>query len=384
VITEADTCRKYVLPKLYKAGWDDDQISEQKYFTDGRIVPLRKGHLRKEGKRADYLLRYRPDFALAVVEAKAAYKKPGAGMQQAMDYAQILDLRFAYATNGHGIEEYDFTTGRQTSLDSFPSPEELWRRLRLYEGTLDDNDTEQLLFPFNRELRNPDGSVKRPRYYQEIAINRAVKAVIDGRKRILLTMATGTGKTFVAMQIGWKLWKTRRMRKILYLADRNILVDQAKDREFSPFGDAVHKIHVGAPVLCDQTTTGGMTHDGIIVRARALASPGTDAVATALQWSERQGRPPRHLLIYDEVPARRCTARDPSWRVRPSSHNRRLCQMAYTVPSEFKDSGVHLSCLLSWNGSIPKGRHRSTSNGFSSIGLFRVAVKRRFDAIIAH
>ena len=126
MITEADTCRKYVLPQLYDAGWTDDQISEQKYFTDGRIVPVGKGHIRKVGKRTDYLLRYHPDFHIAVVEAKAAYKKPGDGMQQAMEYAQILGLKFAYATNGYGIEEYDFITGRQTSLDVFPSPQELW------------------------------------------------------------------------------------------------------------------------------------------------------------------------------------------------------------------------------------------------------------------
>lgn len=126
--TEADTCRKYVLPRLYAAGWTDDQISQEKYFTDGRIVPVGKGHVRKPGKRADYLLYYRPDFPIAVVEAKAAYKTPGTGMQQAMDYAQILGLKFAYATNGLGIEEYDFTTGKQTSLKGFPSPGELWGR----------------------------------------------------------------------------------------------------------------------------------------------------------------------------------------------------------------------------------------------------------------
>jgi type I restriction enzyme R subunit len=242
VITEADTCRKYVLPKLYEAGWTDDQISQEKYFTDGRIVPVGQGHVRKPGRRADYLLFYRPGFRIAVVEAKAAYKKPGDGMQQAMGYAEILGLKFAYATNGHGIEEYDFITGKQTSLSTFPSPEELWQRLRGDQGLAEDTDADDLLFPFNRELRNPDGTVKRPRYYQEIAINRAVQAVIQGKKRILITMATGTGKTFVAMQIVWKLWKTRRKRRILYLADRNILVDQAKDRTFTPFGDALHKI----------------------------------------------------------------------------------------------------------------------------------------------
>jgi type I restriction enzyme R subunit len=242
VSTEADTCRKYVLPKLYAADWADDQISQERYFTDGRIVPVGKGHVRKPGKRADYLLHYRPDLPIAVVEAKADYKTPGAGMGQAMDYAQILGLKFAYATNGHGIEEYDFTTGKQTSLDGFPSPEELWGRQRHDQKLTSDVDAEHLLFPFNRELRNADGSVKRPRYYQEIAINRTVQAVIQGKKRILITMATGTGKTFVAMQIAWKLWKTGRKRRILYLADRNILVDQAKDRTFTPFGDALHKI----------------------------------------------------------------------------------------------------------------------------------------------
>jgi type I restriction enzyme R subunit len=242
VITEADTCRKYVLPKLYEAGWTDDQISQEKYFTDGRIVPVGQGHVRKPGRRVDYLLRYHPDFPIAVVEAKAAYKKPGDGMQQAMEYAEILGLKFAYATNGHGIEEYDFITGKQASLDALPSPEELWQRLRGDQSLTDDADADDLLFPFNRELRNPDGTVKRPRYYQEIAINRAVQAVIQGKKRILITMATGTGKTFVAMQIVWKLWKTRRKCRILYLADRNILVDQAKDRTFTPFGDALHKI----------------------------------------------------------------------------------------------------------------------------------------------
>ena len=126
--TEADTCRQYVLPKLYEAGWTDDQIRQEKYFTDGRIVPVGRRHVRKPGKRADYLLHYRPDFPIAVVEAKADHKHPGDGMQQAMDYAGILGLKFAYATNGLGIEEYDFITGRQFSLDTFPSPKELWQR----------------------------------------------------------------------------------------------------------------------------------------------------------------------------------------------------------------------------------------------------------------
>jgi len=242
MLTEADTCRRYVLPKLYAAGWSDDQIREQKYFTDGRIVVVGRRHFRKPGKKADYLLYYRPDYRLAVVEAKAAYKNPADGLQKAMEYAEILGLRFAYATNGHGIIEHDYTTGRQQILDRFPSPGELWGRLRAAEGLADDKVAEDLLFPFNRELRNPDGSIKTPRYFQEIAIHRAVQAVLQGKPRILITMATGSGKTFVAVQIVWKLWKTGHKGRILYLVDRNILVDQPLVREFNIFGDAVWKI----------------------------------------------------------------------------------------------------------------------------------------------
>src|SRR5574341_1751767 len=142
MITEADTCRKYVLPKLRDAGWTDDQLREQKYFTDGRIIVTGRKHVRKPGKKTDYLLYYRPDYRIAVVEAKAAYKKPGEGLQQAMEYAEILGLRFAYSTNGHGIVEHDYATGKQQSLDRFPSPDDLWRRLRVAEGLADDTAAE--------------------------------------------------------------------------------------------------------------------------------------------------------------------------------------------------------------------------------------------------
>jgi type I site-specific restriction endonuclease len=241
-ISEADTCRKYVLPKLYAAGWSDDQISEQKYFTDGRIFPAGKKHLRKPGKKADYLLKYRPDFPVAVVEAKSVYNNPGDGLQKALDYADILDLKFAYSTNGRGIVEHDLITGREKERPDFPSPDELWSRLRDMYKLKTDADAKDFLTPFNRELRNPDGTIKTPRYFQQIAIDRAIAAILQGRRRVLITMATGTGKTFVAVQIVWKLWKTRRKRRILYLADRNILVQQPLTREFSIFGDAVQRI----------------------------------------------------------------------------------------------------------------------------------------------
>ena len=237
MITEADTCRKYVLPKLHIAGWNDDQIIEQKYFTDGRIIVIGKKHTRKPGKKADYILRYRPDIPIAVVEAKAAYKKPSDGLQQAMEYAEILKLKFTYATNGHNIIEHDYVTGKQRILDDFPSPDELWNRQKGVMGLTDEKDIQDYLFPFYRGI----GSMS-PRYYQEIAINKAVHSIIQGKKRALLCMATGTGKTFVAFQIIWKLWKTKRIKKVLYLVDRNILADQAKDRTFFPMGDALHKI----------------------------------------------------------------------------------------------------------------------------------------------
>jgi len=243
VLTEADTCRKYVLPKLYAAGWDDDRINEQRTFTDGRIVVAGNRTIRRPQKRLDYLLRYRPDFSIAVVEAKPAYRNPGDGIQQAKEYAQILGLKFAYSTNGHGIVEHDFTTGRDNDLDSFPSPDELWQRLQSVEH-IPNQAVERFLTPYYHL------SGKSPRYYQEIAINRAVQAILQGKTRILLTLATGTGKTVVAFQICWKLWSSRwnrtgeaqRRPRILYLADRNILVDDPKDKIFAPFGDARWKI----------------------------------------------------------------------------------------------------------------------------------------------
>ncbi|OGW82280.1 MAG: DEAD/DEAH box helicase [Omnitrophica bacterium RIFCSPLOWO2_12_FULL_44_17] len=240
---EADTCRKYVLPKLYTAQWTDDQISEQKNFTDGRILVLGDKCRRKKQKRADYLLKYRRDFPIAVVEAKASYKTPGDGIQQAKEYAEILGLKFAYSTNGAGIIEHDYTTGRESELTDFPSPETLWNRFRKIENIASDETAEKILTPYFYS------SDKEPRYYQQIAINRTVQAILQGRKRILLTMATGTGKTFVAFQIAWKLWNAKwnrrgdgRKPRILFLSDRSILVDDPKDKTFIPFADARHKI----------------------------------------------------------------------------------------------------------------------------------------------
>ncbi|MFZ0931449.1 MAG: DEAD/DEAH box helicase family protein [Syntrophobacteraceae bacterium] len=249
-MTEADTCRKSVIPKLISAGWDSEphSFTEQRTFTDGRIIVAGGKIKRGKQKRADFLLRYTRDFPIAVVEAKANYKTAGEGLQQAKDYAEILGLKFAYATNGENIIEFDFLTGKETGLESYPFPDELWARLRKAQG-ITDQQAERLLTPYYLEAG------RRPRYYQEIAINRAVQAVLQGKKRILITMATGTGKTLVAFQICWKLWSSRwnatneyRRPKILYLADRNILVDDPKDKTFTPFGDARHKIENGEVV----------------------------------------------------------------------------------------------------------------------------------------
>jgi len=244
MISEADTCRKFVEPKLVAAGWDEEPhaFTEQKTFTDGRIHVMGEHARRGPQKRADYLLRYRRDFAIAVVEAKAAHKTAGAGLQQAKEYAEILDLKFAYSTNGHEIIEFDYLTGTERVVETFPAPDDLWRRLAAHRG-LTPEAASVVLAP---SFPSPG---TRPRYYQEIAINRTLEAIGLGTRRMLLTMATGTGKTVVAFQICWKLWSARwnregahRRPKILYLADRNILVDDPKDKTFAPFGDARWKI----------------------------------------------------------------------------------------------------------------------------------------------
>ncbi|QIK65625.1 DEAD/DEAH box helicase family protein [Nocardioides sp. HDW12B] len=248
--TEADTCRDYVLPRLKEAGWDESQIVEQYRITDGRITTVGKNHRRAMPLRADYVLEYRPGLPIAVVEAKRYYAIPGKGMQQARRYAGLLDVPFAYATNGRGIVEDDRNTGiERADMVGFPSPDALWARYREWRGINESPAAgEGLLIPFNRDLRNPDGSVKEPRYYQRTAVNRAVASTLKGDKRLLLTMATGTGKTFVAMQIVWKLWNVAwrpgRNPRILYLADRNILIDQPIEREFKPaFGSGA-----GSPI----------------------------------------------------------------------------------------------------------------------------------------
>ncbi|MCY4363761.1 MAG: DEAD/DEAH box helicase family protein [Gammaproteobacteria bacterium] len=246
-LNEADTCRIYVTPKLLGAGWETSphSLTEQYTFTDGRVKLTGENVDREERKRADYLLLYNRDYPIAVVEAKPEGDSAGSGMQQAKDYAEILGLKFAYATNGKDILEFDFLTGLEQKIADYPAPTELFARLKQAEG-LSDNMSNALLSPYHHL------SGLTPRYYQQIAINRSVQAILQGNRRVLLTMATGTGKTLVAFQICWKLWNARwnraaqyRKPKILFLADRNVLVDDPKDKTFTPFGEARYKIENG-------------------------------------------------------------------------------------------------------------------------------------------
>ncbi|MGG7056609.1 EcoAI/FtnUII family type I restriction enzme subunit R [Nitrosomonas sp. ANs5] len=244
IMTEADTCRELITPKLVAAGWGSAPhvIGEQRTFTNGRIIVAGGRVRRGKQKRADYLLYYRRDYPLAVVEAKDLGLPAESGVQQARAYAEILGLKFAYATNGHRIIEIDYTTGTEREVNRFATPAELWQRL-MAATALPDPATPHLLEPFNLI------SGKVPRYYQQIAINRVIETILLGQKRILATLATGTGKTCVAFQLCWKLWNSRwnrtgeyRRPKILFLADRNILVDDPMAKMFAPLGDARHKI----------------------------------------------------------------------------------------------------------------------------------------------
>ncbi len=247
VMTEADTCRELVTPKLVESGWSapPHAIGGQLSFTNGRIIVAGGKVKRGKQRRADYLLYYRRDFPPAVVEAKELGLPTESGVQQAREYAEMLGLKFAYATNGSRIIEIDYLTGTERPVDRYATPAELWQRLNA-GAAIPEKVTPHLLEPFNLV------SGKIPRYYQRIAINRVIESILLGQKRILATLATGTGKTCVAFQICWKLWNSRwnrtgehRRPKILFLADRNILVDDSMAKMFAPFGDARHKISGG-------------------------------------------------------------------------------------------------------------------------------------------
>ncbi len=244
-LTETDIRTKFITPAIVGATggkWNVmTQVREEVFFTKGRVIVRGKTVKRGDAKKADYLLDYKPNLTLAVVEAKDNKHAVGDGMQQALEYAETLDVPFAYSSNGDAFLEHDRTVKsgpvtRELPLDQFPSAEELWARYCAAKGY----SASQTVIATQDYY--DDGSKKSPRYYQLIAINRTVDAIARGVDRILLVMATGTGKTYTAFQIIWRLWKSGTKKRILFLVDRNILADQTKTNDFKPFGQAMTKI----------------------------------------------------------------------------------------------------------------------------------------------
>lgn len=237
-LSERDICSKFIYPALVESGWDPiTQIREEVSFTDGRIFV--KGNLTSRGKRkrADYILYYKANIPIAIIEAKDNKHSVRAGIQQALGYANILDIPFVFSSNGDAFYFHDKTIQdgeieKEISLSNFPSPTELWNRYKSYKG-IDTEDREKII----TQNYFYDGSGRQPRYYQQIAINRTIEAIAKGAKRILITMATGTGKTYTAFQIIYSLWKTNTKKRILFLADRNALIDQTKRGDFRHFKD---------------------------------------------------------------------------------------------------------------------------------------------------
>lgn len=241
-MSERDICSKFITPAVIAAGWDlQTQIREEVGFTKGRIIVRGKLVTRGKAKRADYVLYYKPNLPIALIEAKDGHHSVGDGIQQALDYAETLDIPYVFSSNGSGFVFHDRTGAsldRETtlSLANFPSPEELWSRYRAWKGLTPEAESVVLQDYFD------DGSGKAPRYYQVNAVNAAVEAIAKGKDRVLLVMATGTGKTYTAFQIIWRLWKAKQKKRILFLADRNILVDQTMVNDFRPFGPAMAKL----------------------------------------------------------------------------------------------------------------------------------------------
>jgi type I restriction enzyme R subunit len=248
-LNERDICTKFITPAIKSAGWDPMlQVREEVRFTQGRIIVRGKLVTRGKAKRADYILYYKPNIPIAVIEAKDNNHSVGDGIQQALEYAATLNIPFAFASNGDGFVFHDRTglsalKEANLSLGEFPSPEHLWTKYKTWKGLTP--QAEQLVL----EDYFDDGSGKAPRYYQVNAINATIEAIAKGQNRILLVMATGTGKTYTAFQIIWRLWKAGRKKRILYLADRNVLVDQTMVNDFRPFGAAMAKLSTSAKTI---------------------------------------------------------------------------------------------------------------------------------------
>ena len=237
-LSETDIRTKFITPAIEKAGWSKDiHFLEEVSFTDGKIYVRGKLTTRGSKKRSDYILYYKPNIPIAIIEAKDNKHSLGAGIQQALDYAKILDIPFAFSSNGDGFLFHDKTATNQNvekeiALNEFPSPEELWNKYLEYKG-FKTKESQQII----SQDYFFDGSGRKLRYYQQIAVNRTIEAIVTGQNRILLVMATGTGKTYTAFQIIHRLWKVKAKKRILFLADRTALIDQTRRGDFKPFKD---------------------------------------------------------------------------------------------------------------------------------------------------
>jgi len=256
-LSERDICTKFITPAVKQAGWDElTQIREEVGFTKGRIIVRGKLVTRGKAKRADYILYYKSNLPIALIEAKDNSYPVGGGMQQGLGYAATLDIPFVFSSNGDGFVFHD-RTGQsdqqesELSLNAFPAPEALWKKYRAWKGLA--RAQEEIVL----QDYHDDSTGKEPRYYQRIAINKTIEAIAKGQNRLLLVMATGTGKTYTAFQIIWRLWKAGRKKRILYLADRNVLIDQTMVNDFRPFGKTMAKLSKSSKTIEQEDGSGG-------------------------------------------------------------------------------------------------------------------------------
>jgi type I restriction enzyme R subunit len=241
-LSESDICDRFISPALIGSGWHETRWRREYAFTAGRIIVRGELVARGKQKRADYLLFYKPSIPIAIIEAKDNTHSIGAGMQQGLAYSNALDIPFVFSSNGDGFLFHDKTGNANQiettlSLEEFPSPEDLWNRYKVWKGLEPGSETLVTSPSYQYMSDEP------PRYYQQLAVNRTIEAIARGQKRVLLAMATGTGKTRTAFNIIWRLWKTGKAKRILFLADRNILVDQTMINDFKPFGSIMTKLN---------------------------------------------------------------------------------------------------------------------------------------------
>jgi len=254
-LTERDICTKFILPAVKRAGWDEMlQVREEVYFTKGRIIVRGKLVARGKAKKADFVLYYKPNIPIALIEAKDNNHSVGDGIQQGLEYAETLDIPFVFSSNGDGFVFHDRTglsvpVEANLGLHAFPSPANLWARYRTWKGI--DAEAEQIVLQDYYD----DGRGEAKRYYQVTAVNRTIEAIAKGANRVLLVMATGSGKTRTAFQIIWRLWKAGLKKRILFLADRNVLIDQTMVNDFRPFGPAMAKLSTNAKTIERQDGT---------------------------------------------------------------------------------------------------------------------------------